>query len=518
MRTTLVAALVAILLLPVGSAAARQPQQLRVVVVEALTLADLSQLATRGAIGLLVPAAGPTTSGEQALASLVRGRGHNTLLGGDPTGRELIRVERSRQVPAGAGFVVLALPANGERRNDRRYPIAVVARGFRGQLRSRSTRIDGLVSIVDVAPTALGGTASGELAPALSSRPQRSPWTALAALERRIAGHNTARLPAALLAAAGVLLLLLVRPLAGVLGFVAGLTTNLILGLAGVSDAKTMVIAVALGTLAGGLALSAVVREPEQLVIPCTAVLVAYFGALLAGEAGVALSPFGPSQSGRFWGISNLLETMLLVPALVAAAAALLRRRWLLPLIAVLALVTVGAPGLGADAGGILVLVAGLGALLALSDHSRIAPAAGILIAATLVLALAAERLSPEGHLARSLSGGLDGFAADLRDRIELSFARLASGPAPALATALALIALCLLTVRLLRSPASRATKALPLALALAVAVSLVVNDSPQDVSLVGLVGFLAVSRCTIPGRCDASSRSLLPRSRSPSA
>ena len=34
----------------------------------------------------------------------------------------------------------------------------------------------------------------------------------------------------------------------------------------------------------------------------------------------VALSPFGPSQSGRFYGVNNLLETMLLMPALVGAA------------------------------------------------------------------------------------------------------------------------------------------------------------------------------------------------------
>ena len=39
----------------------------------------------------------------------------------------------------------------------------------------------------------------------------------------------------------------------------------------------------------------------------------------------VALSPFGPSQAGRFYGVSNLLETFLLVPALLGAA--LLGRR-----------------------------------------------------------------------------------------------------------------------------------------------------------------------------------------------
>ena len=87
----------------------------------------------------------------------------------------------------------------------------------------------------------------------------------------------------------------------------------------------------------------------------CAAILGAYLLALGLDAETVALSPFGPSQSGRFYGINNLLETMLLAPALVGAA--VLGRAGIL--VAALAFVTIGGNRFGADGGGIVVLAAG---------------------------------------------------------------------------------------------------------------------------------------------------------------
>ena len=86
----------------------------------------------------------------------------------------------------------------------------------------------------------------------------------------------------------------------------------------------------------------------------CAAILTAYLVAMGLDAETVALSPFGPSQSGRFYGINNLLETMLLAPALVGAA--LLGRAGVL--VAALAFVTIGGTRFGADGGGIVVLAA----------------------------------------------------------------------------------------------------------------------------------------------------------------
>ncbi|MDQ3778103.1 MAG: hypothetical protein M3310_04455, partial [Actinomycetota bacterium] len=136
---------------PSGSDAAA----FRVVVVPALEEADLRAIADRGAVGLLVPDAGPETSAARARAALERGVVRNSLLGGQPGGDPLIEVESAAVIPAGNAIVV-GLPVGGTQANDRRYPIAVLGGGYRGVLTSQSTRIAGLVSVVDVAPTARG--------------------------------------------------------------------------------------------------------------------------------------------------------------------------------------------------------------------------------------------------------------------------------------------------------------------------------------------------------------------------
>jgi hypothetical protein len=81
-----------------------------------------------------------------------------------------------------------------------------------------------------------------------------------------------------------------------------------------------------------------------------------------------ALSAIGPHPDGgvRFFGVTNQVETLLLAPVLAAAATS---RRWLVA-IGLLALVALGWSRAGADGGGVLVLLAGLGALV-LQDGIR---------------------------------------------------------------------------------------------------------------------------------------------------
>src|SRR5262249_15257028 len=131
-------------------------QELRVVVVPGLQAHDLRTIALHGAVRLLVPGAGPETSARAAAASLARGVARTSLRGAPPAGPVRIRVVRSRSIPTGGRVILGGLPQGGPQPNDRRYGIAVVAPGFRGVLTSPSTRIPGLVSVADVAPTALG--------------------------------------------------------------------------------------------------------------------------------------------------------------------------------------------------------------------------------------------------------------------------------------------------------------------------------------------------------------------------
>ncbi|MDQ4029739.1 MAG: hypothetical protein M3168_01725, partial [Actinomycetota bacterium] len=100
--------------------------------------------------------------------------------------------------------------------------------------------------------------------------------------------------------------------------FATGALANLVLGVLGISEPWLTVPLIGLGTAAGLLV------APSAWLLAGT--IAAYLLAMAVDPAYVALSPLGPTQNSRFYGISNLLETMLLVPAL--AAAWLAGRRW----------------------------------------------------------------------------------------------------------------------------------------------------------------------------------------------
>ena len=499
MARTLAVAL-AFLTMLVGEA---QATTFRVVVVPGLELSDLVSLKERGAVGLLVPGAGPETSATLARAALVRGEVRNSLRDGLPEGRPLISVESASEVPAG-NAIVLVLPEGGEQANNRRYPVAVLGPGFEGLLISDSTRIPGLVSIADIAPTALGREDG------LASQASDDPVGELISLDGRIADNNGARLPATLLAAVLILVFAFVWPRAALLGFATGLTANLVLGLAGVSDPWIVLVAVGLAVGAGSPLLALALRSGFAVGAALVAVLVAYLVVLGVDGPSVALSPFGPTQNARFYGISNLLGTFFLVPALTGAA--LLSRRFGIAgfgFVAVVTLLLVAGSRFGADGGGAIVLAVGYATLGVLLAQARprviaIAGAASLALVAAFVAIDAATGGS--SHVTRAFEDGPGGLASDLAERIELSLARLADNYSVAALVAVGVAVLVFLVARTLRSDAPLSARAAPLALAAAIATSLIVNDSPNDVVLGGVVGYLAVERGMLSRRCAARS------------
>jgi hypothetical protein len=289
------------------------------------------------------------------------------------------------------------------------------------------------------------------------------------------------------------------------------LFANLLLGLAGVSAPWLVLLLLAVAVLAGG-PLLAFLRPPLALGCGLAAVLAAYLLGLGLDGPAVALSPFGPTQNARFYGLSNLLETFLLLPAL--GGAALLGSRLGLPAfaaVAVLAFVTVAGSSFGADGGGAVVLAAGFVALalLAAPDRRRALVLAPVAAVAAVALVLVADLVSgASSHVTRAVEDGPGELAGDLRDRVVLSYERITSDWYVALAVAVLLVALALLVARTLSRRGFAEEAALPLALAAAVAVSLVVNDSPLDVLLVGAVGYLAADRGMLRARWPGRSRS----------
>lgn len=435
------------------------------------------------AVGLVVPDAGPTTSERRARTWLASGVVENSLRG-DPSPR-VPRIE----IDCAARRIVVGVPSGGRQRNDRRYGI-VDRRGPRALLASESTRIPGLVSIADVA-----------VGP-LESRPHENPIGYLRALDRRIAENGRAQAPAAATVALLLAALALVRPRAAVLGFVTALAGNLVLGAAGVSDPLLVAAALAVATLIA-LPLARLVGSPLALACSCAGVVVAYGAGMALDATWIALSPLGPTQNGRFYGLSNLLGTLLLVPSLAAASLAVRRLGWwAFAAVAAVALTVVASSRLGADGGGALALTAGYCALAAvLLPRGRRLRAGAIALAGAAVAVAAAVAVGPPTHVTQTIDDGPSVLAAELGERIRLSWLRATERWEVALAVSVSIAALGALVARGPRPP-------LAVAFAVAIAVSLVVNDSPREVAVGGVVGYLALSRFSVRAAATSSSRS----------
>ena len=468
-----------------------------VVVVPGLGLSDLEPLAERGAVGLLVPAAGPRASRRAAEAALVRGKLRNSLRGGLPQGRVLISFVRRDEPPPGGPAIVLGLPRGGDQQNTRRYPIAVIGSGFRGLLKSEQTRIPGLVSIVDVAPTALG--AEG----ALESGAAEDQVARLRALDERIEENTSNRALWSLVVWAAVVLLSFLAPRAAVLAFPTALAVNLAVGASGISDELVVAALLALATACAAPLLARAMSSRTAIALACTAAVAAYLIAFAIDGRWLALSPLGPTQNARFYGLSNLLETFLLAPAFVGAAL-LGRRHWgLFAGAAVLSFVVVAGSRFGADGGGAVVLAAGYGVLaVALAEARRrmLVLAAGGAVAALASLLVVDELTGASSHVTRTVRGGPLEIADALRDRVVLSWERATERLLTALIIGVAVVALTLLVVRLVSREPSARRAALPLSMVAAIATSLIVNDSPLDVLVTGLVAYVAVEAYALPG------------------
>jgi mono/diheme cytochrome c family protein len=414
---------------------------------------DPADYADRAAVGLLVPGAGPTVTREAALAALLRGKLEHGLLGGIAAGENRIELG----APGGPEILV-SLPPPGRSDNDVRYPIALL--GERGLLTSDSTRIDGLVSVTDVA--------TGRLRVV----PDDDPAQTLEELDRRIERNSDWRLPLTIALAALLIALAIVRPKYALRALLVALAANLWL-----SPLLAVVAGVAMVLLPLGWA--------------CAAILLAYLVSMGLDAETVALSPFGPSQSGRFYGINNLLETMLLAPALLGAA--LLGRAGLL--VAALAFVTIGGNRFGADGGGIVVLaVAYLVLWLRLRGERPTWRLAGLVAAGAIALALALLGLDAatggSSHVTDAVGDGPVALVGDIADRIELSVRRTAASVGATLVVLGSVTILVAVALRARRSPVLDA-------FLVGIAVSLVVNDTPGDVLGMGAAITIALARYT---------------------
>ena len=432
----------------------------------------LDRYAGTGPIGLAVPGAGPTVTRESALNTLLTGEVESSLLGGAPSGVPLIELDRGEAPDA-----LVVLPPD-ERTENTRYPIAV-APGPRGVLTSDSTRIVGLVSLADVAHDRLEVVEVD------------NPVATLERLNHRIEWNDDWRLGLSVLA--------------GGLAYLAAIFVPRL-------APRVILLALAANLWLAGwwvVALVALAAALLPLGLACGAVLAGYLLVLGLDPEAVALSPFGPSQAGRFYGVSNLLATMLLLPALLGA--------WLLGRLGIavggLAVITVAGSRFGADGGGLVVLLAGYATLIAyaLRAHVRAAHlavgAAAVVLTGIALVGLDAA-LGAESHVTDSLGDGPGALLGDLADRVEISVRRAFAGRGPAFAVVASLSVLVVIATRRPRLPVTDA-------FLVALLVSVVVNDTPGDVLGIGAAAAFAVRRFeeTTP-RASPRSRYRLPAMR----
>jgi mono/diheme cytochrome c family protein len=333
-----------------------------------------------------------------------------------------------------------------------------------GVLTSDSTRLHGLVTEEDYA------NADYEVVDVAD------PAATVRRLDERIEWNDRWRLPLTIVLAAVVIGLALFRPAWAVRGLLVALAANLWLSLP-------------LALVAGVLA----------IVLPlgwaCAAILGAYLLAMGLDAETVALSPYGPSQVSRFYGVNNLLETMLLAPALVGAA--LLGRLGVL--VAALAFVTIGGNRFGADGGGIVVLaVAFLALWWRLRGERPSRRHVAVALAAVVLLVVLDAATGGSSHVTDALRDGPASLAGDLADRIERSVSRTldSAGAIAVVLGSLAVLAGVIVTPR--RTPVLDA-------FLVGLAVSLVVNDTPSDVLGAGAAISIALARDTLDHRSLSS-------------
>jgi hypothetical protein len=458
-------------------------QVFRVVVVPGLTIGDLPQLATEGAVGLLVPNAGPRTSQGDAFAGMVRGILYNTRLP-RPTDSVLIHVQRSTGIPSAGPVIVVGLPQGGRTANDRRFPIAVIGHGYHGQLVSSLTRLPGLVSMADVARTAL------QTPHALTWRQDDGAVASAYRLESQIEVARTTTMPTSVLVLSLLVFVALFLPVGAPAAVGAALLANLALGWHPTGDTASRVALVGACTVAGALVGP---RRRVPLGLALVAILVAYGVTMIVQPWSLALAPIGPELTSRFFGISNLLETLLLVPALVGARLLKERFGWA-AFVAVggLSLAVIAENRLGSDGGGAIVVgvaFALLGVCMAGARPRYALPAlagAGLIV---LGLANLDAASSTPDHLRGALQGGITGLMNVAANRVPLAYSRMIE-QWWLLVPLFFAVTVGILAARL---TATRHERAAVLALLGALVASLLVNDSPGPVMIGGLTALFGV-------------------------
>jgi hypothetical protein len=272
-----------------------------------------------------------------------------------------------------------------------------------------------------------------------------------------------------------------------------------------VSNEVLLCAAISAGTVLVALGLARLCRSESALLALYAGVVALYALVIVRRPEWQAVTPFGPTQNSRFWGIGNQVETLLLAPLL--AGALLARRRFGLlgfALFGIFGLVVMTDNRLGADGGGAIVLGIALAVLGTRLFKLGVSGFVGLLAsAAVAVLWIVSRGLAQPGpnHLRSAFSHHGAGLLASLESRVPLSYVPALHQWQLVLPLALALAVSFALAWRGARQ---RSTRDILLAFGIAIATSLLINDSAAYELAAGIAvvgGFARFAPAPAPAR-----------------
>ncbi len=327
------------------------------------------------------------------------------------------------------------------------HALTVTGPGWSGTIRSHESRVGGLVGAAELRSGDLHGGGHANLAE----------------LKVRLDHTRSNVLRTRILLAAILIALALFAPRRAVVGGAAAVTAALVLSAFG----STSLTLFALLTLVGSLA-------PWRALWLFFAV---YLVVLVVSPETQSLALIGPHPwgAGRFYGISNELETLLLAPALVLGVLA-----------APLTLLTFGWSRAGADGGGVLVLLSSYVVLVLGVSPRRLVVAAAVAVVAGVLFVVLDAATGGSSHVTNAVLHG--GLVHDIWHRWVVSWHGATATWGRTLQCALCIVALAWVATR---RPRARLVDAF----LVGIVVSIVANDTPQDVLFWGAISGVGLRR-----------------------
>ncbi|MEZ5121993.1 MAG: hypothetical protein R2736_10530 [Solirubrobacterales bacterium] len=358
------------------------------------------------------------------------------------------------------GTLVVALGEPPPALPGRVLPVAMVGAGGGRTLTSRTTRMEGLVTGIDVAPTVLawlGAPLPGDMTGEPIEPAGRLDLHELHDLHARLAVVTTRRYATLgyLALAWGLIAVAVVaggrrrgwRWAVRIGGLAVLWLLPVMLLFAALRPGRlTEEIGVAVLVLVLGALLDALVRWPVAPVVPCTVGVAAYVVDLAFGSPLIVTSLLGPNplSGSRFYGIGNELEStlpVLMLTGVAAGACALGWARRSRALAVAFALgglvlgVAIGAGRLGADVGGVVTVGAGAAVAAALAlpgalTWRRVLVAVLVPVLALAVLALLDLATGGDSHFTRGIlrAGGDQALGDAIQRRYEPRVGAVAQG------------------------------------------------------------------------------------------